>query len=83
VSSIPTRAVSPPGWSWPVFLRWARAAWLTGNADWHPITMRGAPPPCRSPRGSDVIVGALLCEPADPANAAGVIFFNNAGYLGM
>lgn len=35
------------------------------------------------PRGSDVMVGALLCEPVDPANAAGVIFFNNAGYLGM
>ena len=35
------------------------------------------------PRGSDVIVGALLCEPVDPAAAAGVIFFNNAGYLGM
>src|SRR6185437_14594991 len=35
------------------------------------------------PRGSDVIVGALLCEPSDPAAAAGVIFFNNVGYLGM
>ncbi len=35
------------------------------------------------PRGSDVIVGALLCEPMDPACAAGVIFFNNVGYLGM
>jgi len=35
------------------------------------------------PRGSDVIVGALLCEPADPTCAAGVIFFNNVGYLGM
>lgn len=35
------------------------------------------------PRGSDVIVGALLCEPLDPACAAGVIFFNNVGYLGM
>jgi len=35
------------------------------------------------PRGADVIVGALLCEPADPACAAGVIFFNNVGYLGM
>lgn len=35
------------------------------------------------PRGSDVIVGALLCEPVDPDAAAGVIFFNNAGYLGM
>ena len=35
------------------------------------------------PRGSDVIVGALLCEPVDPNCAAGVIFFNNVGYLGM
>jgi len=35
------------------------------------------------PRGSDVIVGALLCPPVDPARAAGVIFFNNEGYLGM
>ena len=35
------------------------------------------------PRGSDVVVGALLCEPVDPACAAGVIFFNNVGYLGM
>lgn len=35
------------------------------------------------PRGSDVIVGALLCEPFDPSCAAGVVFFNNVGYLGM
>lgn len=35
------------------------------------------------PRGSDVVVGALLCEPANPSSAAGVIFFNNVGYLGM
>ncbi|MBV9406472.1 MAG: proline racemase family protein [Acidobacteriaceae bacterium] len=35
------------------------------------------------PRGSDAIVGALLCEPTDPSCAAGVIFFNNVGYLGM
>jgi 4-hydroxyproline epimerase len=35
------------------------------------------------PRGSDVMVGALLCEPTDPSCAAGVIFFNNVGYLGM
>jgi len=35
------------------------------------------------PRGNDVIVGALLCAPQDPANTAGVIFFNNTGYLGM
>jgi len=35
------------------------------------------------PRGSDPVVGALLCEPGDPACAAGVLFFNNVGYLGM
>ena len=37
----------------------------------------------REPRGHDAIVGALLCEPADTSAAAGVIFFNNVGYLGM
>jgi 4-hydroxyproline epimerase len=35
------------------------------------------------PRGSDVLVGALLQKPVDPGCATGVIFFNNVGYLGM
>ena len=35
------------------------------------------------PRGSDVLVGGLLCEPHDPNCQAGVIFFNNVGFLGM
>ena len=35
------------------------------------------------PRGNDVLVGALLCEPEDPTACAGVVFFNNSGYLGM
>ena len=35
------------------------------------------------PRGSDVIVGALLVEPVDAASSAGVIFFNNVGTIGM
>ena len=35
------------------------------------------------PRGSDVLVGALVCEPDDPSCSAGVIFFNNVGYLNM
>jgi 4-hydroxyproline epimerase len=35
------------------------------------------------PRGSDVLVGALLCEPHNPDCVAGVIFFNNIGFLGM
>lgn len=44
--------------------------------DWRTATML-------EPRGSDVLVGALLCEPVDPTACAGVIFFNNSGYLGM
>ena len=35
------------------------------------------------PRGSDVMVGALLTEPSDRSCVTGVIFFNNVGYLGM
>jgi 4-hydroxyproline epimerase len=35
------------------------------------------------PRGSEALVGALLCEPEDSACTAGLIFFNTAGYLGM
>lgn len=35
------------------------------------------------PRGSDVLVGALLCPPANDDATAGVVFFNNAGYLNM
>jgi 4-hydroxyproline epimerase len=35
------------------------------------------------PRGSDVIVGAILVEPVDPKSSAGVIFFNNVGTIGM
>ena len=35
------------------------------------------------PRGSEVLVGALLTTPQDPGSTAAVIFFNNVGYLGM
>jgi 4-hydroxyproline epimerase len=35
------------------------------------------------PRGSDVLVGAILTEPSDPSCSCGVIFFNNVGTLGM
>ncbi len=35
------------------------------------------------PRGSDVLVGAWLVPPHAPDCSAGVLFFNNAGYLGM
>lgn len=35
------------------------------------------------PRGSDVLVGAILCEPHAPNCSAGIIFFNNVSTLGM
>ena len=35
------------------------------------------------PRGSDILVGALLCPSSNPDCASGVIFFNNVGLLGM
>ena len=35
------------------------------------------------PRGSDVLVGAVLCPPTDAACVAGVIYFNNEGFLHM
>ena len=35
------------------------------------------------PHGHEAMVGALLCAPHDPTCAAGVIFFDNAGFLGM
>jgi len=37
----------------------------------------------QEPRGADHVVGALLLEPFEPDCAAGVVFFNNAGVLGM
>jgi proline racemase len=35
------------------------------------------------PRGSDVLIGALLVEPSDKSCVTGVIFFNNVGCLAM
>ena len=35
------------------------------------------------PRGSDVVVGAWMLEPETADCTAAVVFFNNAGYLGM
>jgi 4-hydroxyproline epimerase len=50
---------------------------LRTNFDWFRSAV------VNEPRGSDVVVGGLLCAPSDPSCAAGVIFFNNVGYLGM
>jgi len=35
------------------------------------------------PRGSEVLVGAMLCPASEASCAAGVVFFNNVGCLGM
>ncbi|MGH7632897.1 MAG: proline racemase family protein, partial [Gemmatimonadaceae bacterium] len=35
------------------------------------------------PRGHDAIVGALLTPPVHEGSLAGVVFFNDVGYLGM
>lgn len=35
------------------------------------------------PRGSDAVVGALLCTPVDESCVTGVLFFNSVSYLGM
>ena len=37
----------------------------------------------REPRGHDAVVGALLTSPVRPGSEAGVVFFNDVGYLGM
>lgn len=38
---------------------------------------------CTEPRGSDVMVGGMLCSPSDPSCTIGVLFFNNVDVLGM
>lgn len=35
------------------------------------------------PRGHDAVVGALVTPPVNPTSDAGVVFFNDVGYLGM
>jgi 4-hydroxyproline epimerase len=35
------------------------------------------------PRGSEVVVGALLLDPVESDSSAAVIFFNDVGFLGM
>ena len=35
------------------------------------------------PRGSDPLVGAVLCTPVDPSCVTGIIFFDRGGFLGM
>ena len=48
---------------------------LENKADWIRTTL------INEPRGFDAIVGACLCEPADPTCVTGVVFFNNLSCL--
>ena len=50
---------------------------LRGEHDWLRSSV------INEPRGSDVLVGGLLTAPVTPGATAGIIFFNNVGYLGM
>ncbi len=73
----PTRVVVA-GWPMPEGdTMLARREWMRQHQD--PLR-RGV---VLEPRGHDAIVGALLTPPLRPEATAGVIFFNDAGYLGM
>lgn len=39
--------------------------------------------PVHETYGREVVVGALLCDPSNPACAAGLTYFNKVGYFGM
>lgn len=54
-----------------------RRALLRDRYDWFRSAV------VNEPRGSDILVGGLLCPPSTPSCIAGIIFFNNVGYLGM
>ena len=73
----PTRVVVE-GWPQPAGTTMAeRRAFLLGHQD----RLRQAV--VCEPRGHDAVVGALLTPPVETGSAAGVVFFNNAGALGM
>jgi proline racemase len=55
----------------------ARRERMRASSDWLRTSL------VTEPRGSSFMVGAVLQEPLSPKAVAGVIFFNNVGYLGM
>ena len=73
----PTRVVIADGPELGMASLAARRERFRGEFDWFRSAV------VNEPRGSDVMVGALVVPPVDRSTAAGVIFFNNAGYLGM
>ena len=73
----PTRVVIAGGPTLPPGDAHARREHLHARADGFRTFVIG------EPRGFDAMVGALLLEPVNPDAVAQVIFFNDAGYLGM
>ena len=72
----PTRVVIRGGPEVPAAGALVAREYLSTQADW----MRKAL--ILEPRGFEAVVGAFLCEPEDASCETGVVFFNNAGYLG-
>jgi len=73
----PTRIVVSGGPAPPPGPVSERLEWFRRNCD----SLRRAL--VNEPRGSEVVVGAVLFEPQDQNCDAAVIYFNNVGYLGM
>jgi 4-hydroxyproline epimerase len=71
----PTRVVIDGAPTCPTPGALAARDFLSSEADW----LRRAL--ILEPRGFEAIVGASLCEPADPSCVTGVVFFNNVSYL--
>jgi 4-hydroxyproline epimerase len=73
----PTRLIVSGGPRFPAGSMAERLGWFRKECDYLRSTLT------TEPRGCELIVGAILCESIDPTCDAGVIFFNNVGYLGM
>jgi 4-hydroxyproline epimerase len=73
----PTRIIVGGGPKAPSGSMADRLEWFSREWDW----LRKAT--VNEPRGSDVVVGAAVFEPEDPHSTAGVLYFNNVGYLAM
>jgi 4-hydroxyproline epimerase len=73
----PTRVVLSGGPDLGAGTMTERRALLQEHYDWFRSAV------VNEPRGSEILVGGLLCPPSQSSCTAGIIFFNNVGYLGM
>lgn len=73
----PTRLIIAGGPNAPWGSMAERLDWFKENCD----HLRRAL--ANEPRGSDVVVGGAVFEASEPGSKAGVLYFNNVGYLGM